>query len=366
MADAAQNGKSAYDRLMNKAFAESTPMNCQIEITYRCNHLCTFCYNSPSGAREMTTEQIFEVVDKVSQLGVLYCTLTGGEALCHKDFFKIAREVTRKGMALRIYSNGYLLADKKMVRRIKELHPTEVEISIHGARAESHEGLTKIRGSFAKTVKALENLVEAGIRVNLKCPITRLNQDELFEIKALAERLGLSVIFDAVITPKDDGDMDPLSLRPEDGFLDKYWGEWYAKLHDGSDPPRSNHCASDGSANCGTGRSGFTIDPYGNLLPCVAFRRKAGNVLEIDNLTDVWYNSPVLNEVRNLSVAATEKIAEHPDGEFIAGFCLGVAELQTGDPLGMYPQAEINAKGLKRNYELLQIGEGSEKGRKSA
>ena len=143
---------------------------------------------------------------------MLYCTLTGGEAMCHKDFFKIAREVTRKGMALRIYSNGYLLADKKMVRRIKELHPTEVEISIHGARAESHEGLTKIRGSFAKTVKALENLVEAGIRVNLKCPITRLNQDELFEIKALAERLGLSVIFDAVITLGDTRTEEELRL----------------------------------------------------------------------------------------------------------------------------------------------------------
>ena len=37
-------------------------LNCQIEITYRCNHLCTFCYNSPTGKREMTTEQIFEAL----------------------------------------------------------------------------------------------------------------------------------------------------------------------------------------------------------------------------------------------------------------------------------------------------------------
>ena len=72
MSEAAIPEQSAYSRLMNKAFAEAKPMNCQIEITYRCNHLCTFCYNSPSGAREMTTEQIFEVVDKVSQLGVLF------------------------------------------------------------------------------------------------------------------------------------------------------------------------------------------------------------------------------------------------------------------------------------------------------
>jgi MoaA/NifB/PqqE/SkfB family radical SAM enzyme len=352
---------------MNRAFDEARPLNCQVEITYRCNHLCTFWYNSPSGAREMTTEQIFTVLRKVADFGVLYCTLTGGEALCHKDFFKIAAEVRRLNMALRIYSNGYLMADKKVVRRITALSPMEVEVSLHGARAETHEALTKIRGSFAKTVKAVRNLNEAGIKVNLKCPITRTNQNELFEIKALAESLGRKVIFDAVITPKDDGNLDPLALRPDDEFIRRYWGEWYTRLHDGEDPPRGNHCASDGhAANCGTARSGFTIDPYGNLLPCVAFRREAGNVLEMDDLGQVWHGSPVLNEVRELAVQATERLSKLENGPFFTGFCLGVAETQTGDPLGVYPQAEVNAKAVRRNYELLQIGGGSGKGRKSA
>ena len=83
-------GQSPYSKLVNRAFAEAIPLNCQIEITYRCNHLCSFCYNSPTGEREMTTPEVFEALRKISDFGVLYCTLTGGEALCHKDFFKIA------------------------------------------------------------------------------------------------------------------------------------------------------------------------------------------------------------------------------------------------------------------------------------
>ena len=357
---------SPYSRLMNRAFADATPLTAQFEITYRCNHLCTFCYNSPSGAREMTTEQILGVLKKVADFGVLYLTLTGGEALCHKDFFKIAAEVRRLGMALRIYSNGYLMADKKVVRKIKALTPLEIEISVHGARPETHEALTKIRGSFEKTIQALENLNEAGIKVNLKCPITRLNQNELFEIKALAERLGRHITFDAVITPKDDGNLDPLALRPGDDFLEQYWGEWYAALHNGQLPPRGNHCASDGTANCGTGRSGFTIDPYGNLLPCVAFRRKAANMLEVDDLASLWRKSPVLNEVRSLSVEARKRLDERDDAGYITGFCLGVAETQTGDPLASYPQLEVNARAVRRSYELLQIGGATDQGRKSA
>jgi MoaA/NifB/PqqE/SkfB family radical SAM enzyme len=345
-----------YERLVKKAFAQAIPLNCQFEITYRCNHLCTFCYNAPSGARELTTEQIFEVLRKVSELGVLYVTLTGGEALCHKDFFKIAREARRLGMALRVYSNGYLMADRKIVRKIRDLDPMEVEISIHGSSPETHEALTKIKGSFARTVKAIENLNEAGIKVLLKCPITRLNQHELFEVKALADRLGRPISFDAVITPKDDGSHDPLALRADDAFLQKYWGEWYMELHDGQPPPRGNHCAADDTANCGTGRAGFTIDPYGNLLPCVAFRRKVCNVLEIDSLEQVWTGSPVLKEVRDLSVEAYRRVKQHEDGQFFPGFCLGVAETQLGDPLAFYPQVELNARALRRSHELLQIG----------
>jgi MoaA/NifB/PqqE/SkfB family radical SAM enzyme len=356
VSESVEGRPNPYQQLLSKAFSEAVPLNCQIEITYRCNHLCSFCYNSPSGEREMTTPQIFEALRKVSELGVLYLTLTGGEALCHKDFFKIAREVRRLGMALRIYSNGYLLADKKMVRRIRELNPMEVEISLHGARPESHEALTKIKGSFAKTVKAVQNLTEAGIKVNLKCPITRLNQSELFEIKALAEGLQQRIIFDAVITPKDDGSTDPLSLRADDELIEKYWGEWYEALHDGKLPPRANHCAGDSNANCGTGRSGFTIDPYGNILPCVALRRKIANILEIDDLRPVWEGSPVLTEVRDLAVEARDKLDRHPDGKYFT-FCLGVAETQVGDPLAMYPQAEINAKAVRRHYELIQIGD---------
>lgn len=346
-----------YRRLVEKAFADAIPLSAQFELTFRCNHLCTFCYNAPEGRREMTTPEIFETLRKISDFGVLYLTMTGGEALCHKDFFKIAAEGRRLGMALRIYSNGYLLADKAMVKRVADLHPMEVEISIHGAKAETHDALTRIKGSFDKTIQGLRNLKEAGIKVQLKCPITKLNQGELFQIRDIADELGFFMTFDAVITPKDDGNLDPLALRPDDDFLQKYWGEWYLDLHHGRLPPRTNHCASDGaSANCGTGRSGFTIDPYGNILPCVAFRRPVANILEIESLSAIWGSSPVLKEVRDLAVDARSKLNGLENGQYFQ-FCLGVAEKQVGDPLGIYPQADINARAVKRSYELLQIGD---------
>ena len=162
------NEITPYRRLVEKAFQDAIPLSAQFEITYRCNHLCTFCYNSPNGQREMTTPQIFEALRKIADFGVLYLTLTGGEAMVHKDFYKIAQEGRRLGMALRIYTNGYLLSDKRAVRKIAALNPVEVEISLHGATAETHEALTKIKGSFDKTLKALENLTEAALKIEIR------------------------------------------------------------------------------------------------------------------------------------------------------------------------------------------------------
>lgn len=357
MSDAA--GKNPYTRLVEKAFAEAIPLSAQFEIGYRCNHLCTFCYNSPTASKELTTPQIFEAIRKIADFGTLYLTLTGGEPLCHEDFFAIAGEVRRLGIALRIYSNGYLMADPAVVAKIADLKPLEIEISLHGSKPEVHEALTRIEGSFDKTVRGIRNLKAAGLKVQLKCPITRLNQDDLFGVRDLADSLDCYLIFDAVITPKDDGNLDPLTLRPDDRFLKKYWGEWYLDLHHGKLPPRSNHCATDQvEANCGAGRSGYTLDPYGNVFPCVAFRRKVANILEIESLESVWKRSPVLTEVRDLSVEARSRLNQHENGPFFA-FCMGVAETQTGDPLAMYPQAEVNAGAVRRAYDLLRIGEAS-------
>ena len=71
MSDSAIPGKSPYTQMVEKAFAQAIPLNCQIELTYRCNHLCSFCYNSPTGEKEMTTEQVFEVLKKVADYGVV-------------------------------------------------------------------------------------------------------------------------------------------------------------------------------------------------------------------------------------------------------------------------------------------------------
>jgi radical SAM protein with 4Fe4S-binding SPASM domain len=341
---------NALEDIRTRNWNRAVPMSALFELTFVCNHACSFCYNCPTGQKEMTTAEVCDALRKLADFNILYLTLTGGEPLVRKDFFEIAARARQLGFATRIYTNAYLI-DEAMAKKIREIaNPIEMEISIHGARPETHDRLTCVPGSFQRVVRAVRCLRAEGIKVNLKCPITRDNQEEVLDLHRLARELDASIIFDPVITPRDDGDKEPLDLMATDAFLERYWSDdAYAAARKEPVPlPRND---APGEAVCGTGRSSLAIDPYGNIYPCVQWRRKAGNIKELASLKEMWTTSPVLLEVRRTAVEMAQKVLKEAKNGGHCNFCLGVAELQMGDPTALYPQVAKNAEFRNRAYQ---------------
>jgi radical SAM protein with 4Fe4S-binding SPASM domain len=341
---------NALQEITIRNWSRAVPMSALLEITFVCNHACSFCYNCPTGQKEMTTAEIFDALQKLADFNILYLTLTGGEPLVRKDFFDIARRARELGFAIRIYTNAYLI-DEAMAKRIKEVaNPVEMEISIHGARPETHEKLTCVPGSLQRVINAVRHLTAQGIKVNLKCPITRDNQEEVLDMYALTQELGVTIIFDPVITPRDDGDKDPLGLMATDDFLRRYWSDpaYAGPRRELVPKPRVD---APGEAVCGSGRSSLAIDPYGNIYPCVQLRRSAGNIKTLPTLKEMWHTSPVLNEVRRTAVEVAQVVLKQVNVGSQCNFCMGVAELQTGDLKRLYPQAAKNAEFRMQAYE---------------
>ncbi|HKY32368.1 MAG TPA: radical SAM protein [Candidatus Polarisedimenticolia bacterium] len=345
---------NAYAELIARTWNDSLPMTALWEITYACNHKCAFCYNCPErGRRELSGEQIKSGLRKIADLGCVFLVLSGGEPLTRPDFFDIAWAGKRLGFALRIYTNGYLI-DEIVARKFAELMPFEVEISFHGASPASMDKLTGVPGSFERVVQGIKNLRRHDLKVNMKAPITKWNQGELREIKSLAESLGCHAQFDPVITPRDDGDTSPLALQADREFLERLWSPDYVDItHEEVPMPRQDHVVE---ANCGTGRSTIALDPYGNIYPCVQWRRSAGNINDIEDLRALWKESPVLNEVRRIAMEIPKTTLKSCDSGEFCSFCPGVAEVQTGDPRNLYPQVKMTSEVRKaRHSEFLSI-----------
>ncbi len=314
------------------------PVYASMELTYSCNLACRFCYNPVQrrnqgrtkpppnpGRLPLALEEILSVLDQLRDMGVLYLTLTGGEAILHPDFWAIARAAKERSFALRIFTNGASLTEAS-VARLAELGPYCLELSLHGATATTAEALTQVKGSFDRQMRALGWLKERGLRVYLKVVVTRLVENELEAIKAIGDRFDFPVYFDPVLTPSDDGQDYPLELRASDDAIRRLYSA--SGLNIGNSPFEREP----GRYNCGVGTGTLHVTPHGDVQPCIQWRQAVGNARE-KPLREIWETAPLLEQVRAISRALPAHIRSTVEDHAYCFHCPGLSRLHSGDPM---------------------------------
>lgn len=257
--------------LHDKAVDACVPINGTLELTYRCNLKCGYCYTGcdhrPND--EMTTNEVIRIIDTIAEHGCLWLLITGGEPLIRKDFRRIYEHARKRGMIITFFTNGTLVTDS-IADFLADMRPFNLEITILGATAGTYESLSGVKGSFEKCMNGIKLLLKRGIRVGLKTVITRINVHELPAMRSLAKSLDAPFRFDPTIIPRLDGSHKPrrLSLTPEEIIeLEKsdqaYAKEFHILFEKFAEKSHDKRIFS-----CGGGVSTFTINPYGRLQFC--------------------------------------------------------------------------------------------------
>lgn len=317
---------SRQARVNQRAMWLAQPLSILLELTYSCNWRCVFCYNPRHFDRRRLSAAEWDVVlGDLRALGALTVTLTGGEPLTHPEFLEIAKAVRSRAFALRVFTNGSLI-DDRMARELAGLNPLAVEMSLHGACAETHDKTTARPGSFDALLSAVDRLKRHGLRLLLKTPLTRLNETELDGIFELARRLDVPLRVDPTLTPRDDGDSAPLNYRASSAAVARLMRMMYPS------GPRAMERKL-GDLNCGLGRVTMAIDPEGNVFPCVQWRQTSlGNVRQT-RLRDLWQASPVREEAAEISRRANDKLVELGGAVSQFPYCPALSHLLTGNAL---------------------------------
>ena len=329
-------------RLKQRALGLAQPLSAHLELTYRCNWRCVFCYNPRHhDQRGLTGAEWIAVLDDLRALGTLSVALTGGEALLHPEFLAIARAARDRSLAVRVFTNGTRV-DDAMADALAALDPMGVELSLHGATAETHDRTTGRPGSFDALLEALARLQRRGLPLLVKTPVTRLNEHELEAIVALADRLDVPHKLDAALTPRDDGDLGPLSYRASPAAVERM----YRLVAERGHLPHADR--EPGMVNCGLGRITLAVDPEGNVYPCLQWKSSSlGNVRRTP-LRELWRDSLERQEAARVALAANEAMRERGGAVSSFPFCPALAFQNTGDPLRPDPfhveQAETVAR----------------------
>jgi MoaA/NifB/PqqE/SkfB family radical SAM enzyme len=152
-----------------------------VRVYFHCNQGCSFCFVSthlpPAG-----DARVQEAIVAEARAGHLV-TLTGGEPTLHPrlvEFVALARAHDSTGVGVALQTNAVRLEDEGLTAALVAAGVTVVQVSLHAAHANSSDAITRAPGTFARTLRGIDNLARhQGVTLVINYVVVRRNLGEL-------------------------------------------------------------------------------------------------------------------------------------------------------------------------------------------
>ncbi len=233
--------------------------------------------------------------------------ITGGEPFLRSDIFTVLEEIRSRGFDIYILSNGILI-DNDKAEKLSSLRIKGVQVSIEGPNG-IHE-MIRGKGTFSSSIRGVNRLLDAGIRVTLNVTLSDINADSFLEMIGLSSSLGVHRLGFSRLVPSGRGAGLLHNMLKKEKVKELYETIYSSKINGleivTGDPvysqmllPNSNkESNSTPLGGCAAGVSGLTILQDGTITPCRRLHIPIGNV-KTDSLREVWATSEVLQKLRD-------------------------------------------------------------------
>ena len=181
-----------YHLIKARCFNVKFPHAIQFNITFKCNQRCLYCGIYNDDRYEMTTGQIYKMIDEFAELGTARLSITGGEPLVRKDFPQVVQHARKRGIFVSLATNGSLVA--KRIDDLKDVNSVNMTLDGHESIHDEQRG----KGNFRDVLNAIELLKHTEIPVYIVSVITRKNCMMIQEILELAKSLNIKALLQPV------------------------------------------------------------------------------------------------------------------------------------------------------------------------
>lgn len=361
---------------VKKPFVPGAPFQVVWNITKACNMRCIHCYETASkpDPDELSKDQIIKGLDTMAKSGVTSVAFSGGEPSIHPNILDFINHVEDNGMFASIATNGYTLSDKTKAKKFVNAGLRFVQISLDGMDPKTHDSFRKVNGAWERAVKTINNFVSMGIFVEVATTVTEHNLGEIPEMIDFVRDLGANwfMLYNFIPTGKGK-EISKMDISPKERseLLKKAYNENSSEMQVLSTSPQyasivSSIVSSDNGmipthfynpeytnpmiaqladfiGGCGAGRFYMSIEPNGDMYPCVFFPHKnevkLGNIAE-DDFETIWQENNLLNQLRDKKILKNH--CGVCDSRNICGGCRARAYNYLGDVLAPDPGCTKN------------------------
>jgi len=140
----------------------------------RCNLTCKHCYSISADKDfpgELSTADVYTVMDDLKRFRVPVLILSGGEPLLRPDIFEIAHRAKAMGFYVGLSSNGTLI-DESNIDRIAAVGFDYVGVSLDGIQ-ETHDKFRRMEGAYDASMHGIRLCKSRGIKVGIRFTLTR-------------------------------------------------------------------------------------------------------------------------------------------------------------------------------------------------
>ncbi|MGB7620798.1 MAG: radical SAM protein [Terriglobia bacterium] len=355
-------------------------------ITNACNLSCKHCYQDAihkRGTDELTRAEKLNVVDQLSENLVPLIALAGGEPLVDPDVWAVLERAQQKFVYATLATNGTLLTPRNC-ERLASLGVKYVEVSLDSIDPAIHDDFRQMKGAWARSIEGIKNVNAAGMRCGIACCFTRDTVEQAQEMINLAISLGANTFVHFNFIPVgrgvemahedmspsqredllrllkktlDDGKISVMSTAPQFGRTCLMFGDpegMMAMGHGGSGRGQQARVVSKYIGGCGAHRCYCSIQPNGQVNPCVYMPTRTIGDLRTTPFTEIW------NQPLEAILSDRDDRGDHCgvcDYRFFCGGCRARAEsytgdVQAGDPGCIYNEHMWDEILARRQHEL--------------
>ncbi|MBI4101552.1 MAG: radical SAM protein [Candidatus Nealsonbacteria bacterium] len=293
MLDVIKKAKRATSMYINPESCK--PVSARLVVTVNCNFTCQTCtfswpYWTPERKKDPSLELVKYWISELAEFGIKEIEIGGGEVTLRRDLGEMIAEVQRKGMTCGITTNGWLIGGGQ----VPFPKVDSMEVSIDGAKPETHEKIRKMPGSFERAIKTIEMAKERGIKVHLNFVVQSDNYLEMADYCNLAKKLGVLASFIPVSLDLDAQPHMPERLNQFDVRLLK---EQIQKIKESGVAMNSAAALENfisrterGSApqKCLAPYRCILVFNHGQVYPCGAFDKPVGDLVLGKKFKDIW------------------------------------------------------------------------------